>query len=202
MRRGRRPIGARRAAAVAGLALAAAVVLPAGGAAAESGECEWRPHQVRVVKHVKRHGKRVRVVRKRVRWSCVPVAATAPGGEVPATPPAPPPAPPGPTPPEEELSNPHWLGAQAYEFKFEPTKERFEISAGTDTIELINRGQDAHDLHLESLATHATLIAVSPTASGGHNRGTALLEAGEYRLFCSLADHAEKGMERILVVTP
>jgi plastocyanin len=67
---------------------------------------------------------------------------------------------------------------------------------------MINRGEDAHDLHLESLATHANVLEVSPTGSGGHARASAVLEAGEYRLYCSLADHAALGMQRTLVVTP
>lgn len=188
-------------------ALVAAAALAGGGVAAgEAGECEWRPHKVRVVKHVKRHGKRVKVVRKRVRWRCVPVPAPAtPTPAATITPPAPPAPAPAPAPPvfsPEDLGNPHFLGAQAYEFGFTPTKDRFELQAGADTIELINVGEDAHDLHLESLATGATVLAVSPTGSGGHARASALLEEGEYRLYCSLADHAALGMERTLVVTP
>lgn len=199
--------------------MAAAVLLGAlpallggGIAAAEAGECEWRPHKVRVVVHVKRHGKRVKLVRKRVRWSCVPVlgAAASPAAAPAASPtpapaaPAPSPAPPPlPTFSPEDLSNPHFLGAQAFEFGFTPTKPSFELEAGIDTIELINVGEDAHDLHLESLATKGTVLEVSATASRGHSRATALLEAGEYRLFCSLDDHATvHGMERTLVVTP
>lgn len=196
----------RAASALAGAALlvvAAVAILPAGGAAAESGECEWLPHKVRVVKHVRRHGKRVKIVRRKVRWSCVPVPAAAPAPA--ASTPAPVVAPPAVTPPaapEEDTDNPHYLGAQAYEYGFTPTKPSFELAAGTDTIELINQGEDAHDLHLESLATHTTVIEVSPTGAGGHSRGTAVLEPGEYRLYCSLGDHAMKGMERTLVVTP
>lgn len=194
----------RRAATALGAALLlGALAMPVGSAAAEAGDCEWRPHKLRVVKHVKRHGKRVRVVRQRVRWSCVPSSA-APAIAPPATP-APAPAPTVPVvtpPPAEETDNPHYLGAQAYEFGFEPTRSSFSLQAGTDTIELINRGEDAHDLNLESLATHAKVLELSPTGSGGHARATAVLAAGEYRLYCSLAEHAELGMERTLVVTP
>lgn len=186
------------------LVAAAIAVLPAGGAAAESPECEWRPHRVRVVKHVKRHGRRVRVVRWRARWSCVPVPSAPPAAAPTSapTPTASTPAPTPPAPPAEETGDPHYLGAQAYEYGFTPTKPTFELQAGSDTVELINRGEDAHDLHLESLATHATVLELTPAASGGHSRGTATLEPGEYRLYCSLGDHAAKGMERILVVTP
>ncbi len=198
----------RVAAAIAGAALLLAAL--GGAAEAESGGCEWRPLKVRVVKHVKRHGKRVKVVRQRVRWSCVPSPA-APASTPPASPPAsvaPTPAPGPPTvpivtpPPSEETDNPHYLGAQAYEFGFEPTRASFELQEGSDTIELINRGEDAHDLNLESLQTHAKVLELSPTGSGGHSRATAELPPGEYRLYCSLADHAALGMERTLIVTP
>jgi plastocyanin len=189
-------------AATAALLVAVPALVGAGIAAAESGECEWRPHKVRVVKHVKRHGKLVKVIRKRVRWSCVAVPAAPVAAPTPApTPVVQAPAPTPPVPPDE-TDNPHYLGAQAYEFGFTPTKPTFEMQAGSDTIELINRGEDAHDLHLESLASHATVLELTPTASGGYSRGTAVLEPGEYRLYCSLADHAEKGMERTLIVTP
>jgi plastocyanin len=193
----------RRAAPLAVLLAVAAVACLLGGGAAAAGECEWRPHKVRVVKHVKRHGKQVKVVRKRVRWSCVAVPAApvaAPTTPAPVVPTPIAPVDQGPAP--DETANPHYLGAQAYEFGFTPTKPTFALQAGTDTVELINTGEDAHDLHLESLATHATVLEVAPTASGGHARGTAQLAAGEYRLYCSLANHAEEGMERVLVVTP
>lgn len=188
----------------AALALLATVFLGGvGGAAAETGGCEWRPHRVRVVTHVKRHGRRVKLVRRRVRWSCVAVPA-APAAPPAAPAPAGSPAPPvvAPETPPDETANPHYLGAQAYEFGFTPTKPAFELQAGTDTVELINRGEDAHDLHLESLATHATVLEIAATVSNGHARATASLPAGEYRLYCSLANHAEEGMERTLVVTP
>jgi plastocyanin len=199
VRRAAWPVGALGVPAL--LAAAAIALLSAGGAVAA--ECEWQPHKVRVVKQVKRHGKRVKVVRKRVRWSCVAVPA-APA----ATPPASPapvveaPAPVVTPPPVDATTNPHYLGAQAYEFGFTPTKPAFELQAGSDTVELINRGEDAHDLHLESLATHTTVLEVGATGSGGHSRATISLEAGEYRLYCSLANHAEEGMERTLLVTP
>jgi plastocyanin len=129
----------------------------------------------------------------------VPVAAT-PVASPPPAPVAAPAAPPA--APAEGTDNPHYLGAQAYEYGFTPTKPAFELEAGADTVELINRGEDAHDLHLESLSSHEDVIAVSPTASGSQGRGTAVLEPGEYRLYCSLDDHAMRGMERTLLVTP
>jgi plastocyanin len=194
----------RRAAVAAVLvALAALAWAPVSGDAAESGECEWRPHKVRVVKHVKRHGKRVKVVRQRVRWSCVPVAA-APVPSAPAPTPAPAPViPPVPTPPGEEPSNPHWFGAQAYEYGFNPSGASFQVAAGADTIELINTGEDAHDLNLERKEGGEPLLSIAPTGPKGHERANVTLEPGEYVIYCSIADHRSvHHMERTLIVTP
>jgi plastocyanin len=196
--------GGAAAAALALAVLAVALASPVGGAAAEGGECEWRPHKVRVVKHVKRHGKRVKIVRKRVRWSCVPLPAAPAPPSTPAPTPAPPVTPPSvPAPPGEEPGNPHWFGAQAYEYGFEPSGPSFQVSAGADTIELINRGEDAHDLHLERKSNGEQLLEIAPTGPNGHARENITLEAGEYVIYCSLADHRTvHKMERTLIVTP
>jgi plastocyanin len=181
--------------------VALGVALAGSADGAESGECEWRPHKVRVVKYVKRHGKRVRVVRQRVRWSCVAVSG-APSGTPGATPPSSAPTPQGSGAPIEEPGNPHWFGAQAYEYGFNPTGPSFEVAAGKDTIELINRGEDAHDLYLKKVGAKDNLLELNVTAAGGHTHGSVSLEPGEYRLYCSLDDHAMRGMERTLVVVP
>jgi plastocyanin len=196
--------GGLAAAALALVALAVALVAPVGGAAAEGGECEWRPHKVRVVKHVKRHGKRVKMVRKRVRWTCVPLPAAPAAPSAPAPSPAPPVTTPSvPAPPGEEPSNPHWFGAQAYEYGFEPSGASFQVSAGEDTIELINRGEDAHDLHVERKEGGEQLLEIAPTGPKGHARGNITLQPGEYVIYCSLADHRSvHKMERTLIVTP
>ncbi len=186
--------GSRRLLGALALAALAALLLPAGGtAAAETGECAWQQHVKRVVKHVKRHGKRVRVVRKRPYWSCDPVPAVA-------TPPAPapvtPPPPPGPGTTEPE-SDPHRLGVSAHDFYFVLSKR--ELSSGEETIELSNQGQDAHNLHIET-AGGGTELELPETQKEGHASAEVDLAPGTYRLFCSLPEHAEKGMETTLVV--
>ena len=157
-----------------------------------------------MVKHVKRHGKRVKLVRQRVRWSCVRRCRRGRHTERPGRGAA---RPRVPTPTDarpatrEEPGNPHSVGAQAYEYGFEPTGSSFEVHAGNDTIELINRGEDAHNLHLERLGSrHLRARTGGRPRSGQHGRGSATSKPGDYRLYCSLDDHAMKGMERTLVV--
>jgi plastocyanin len=201
---------ARRTGLGAALALGALVVAlcaTAGGAAAAEG-CEWQPHTVRVVKHVKRHGRRVKVVRQRVRWSCdaLPAPVAIPSAPVVAPPVAPAPIVTPPQPPAEESGDAHYVGARAYErgleYGFEPTGPGFEVEAGHDTIELINGGEDDHDLHLEKAGT-GDLLALKTTHPGETDKATADLEPGTYIIYCSLPTHRSKhGMERTLVVAP
>src|SRR5262249_14673276 len=86
----------RRAIAVAlGLALVGGVLLaPGAGSLALAGEtgteCTWQRHSKRVVKQVRRHGKKRRVVRVRHWWTCAPPATTSAPAPVPAPPATPP----------------------------------------------------------------------------------------------------------------
>jgi plastocyanin len=176
-------------------ALTALLLLPAGATAAtETGDCAWHHHVKRVVRHVKRHGKRVRVLRQRPYWSCDPVPAVA---APPAAPPVTPPVliDPGGIEPE---SDPHRLGVSAHDFYFVLSKR--ELSSGEETIELSNQGQDAHNLHVEGAG--GTELELPETQKEGHASAEVDLAPGTYRLFCSLPEHAEKGMETTLVVAP
>ena len=201
MRLGHGLIWAGAALLVAGLlVVAGGPVLLGGVAAAEAGECEWRPQKVRVVKHVKRYGKRVTVVRRRVRWSCVPVPTPAPVTP-PSTGSAPPAAPPVAPPVDEgSLADPHRLAAVAHEFYYVPTHNT--LSAGEETIELTNQGQDAHNLNLEPVGGGEPRLELPETGPGGQASAKVVLPPGEYRLWCSLPEHDEKGMHTTITVVP
>jgi plastocyanin len=185
----------------AALTVAVGPGLLAGVASAEASECEWHPHKVRVVRHVKRHGRRVRVVRRRVRWTCVPVSNGAPvappgGGGAPGT--TPPPVQPI---DEGPLSDPHRLGAVAHEFYYVPTHTT--LSAGEETIELVNEGQDAHNLNVERVgASGEPLLELPETGPHGEASGKVVLPPGEYRIYCSLPEHEEQGMHTTITVVP
>jgi hypothetical protein len=115
----------RSGAALAAVAIATSLALPSappggpGRADARGAECAWHRHTKRIVKWVRRDGKRRRVIRVKVWWTCDPV-------------PAPPPA---------------RLGVQAFEFHF--VLSRPSLPAGELIVELHNRGEDPHNLNLQ-----------------------------------------------------
>ncbi|MFN8217219.1 MAG: hypothetical protein U0R71_11565 [Solirubrobacterales bacterium] len=167
-----------------------------GAAAAASAECTWRRHTKRVVTHVRRHGKRRRLVRRRHWWtrSCPPGPETPAGGPAPAPGPAPSPSP---APEEEPVAN--RLGVRASEYYF--TLSRASVAAGQVTIELDNRGEDAHDLNLQRQGGGSEpVLEIAETQSLQHSVASFDLPPGTYQLWCSLPTHREKGMETTLVV--
>ncbi len=189
----------RRAAATAAclalLGVAVALVpatgwAPTGATPADAAECTWQRHTKRVVKRVRRHGKARRVVRQRHWWtrSCqppvpVPVAAA----------PSPAPAPSEPEP----IAN--RLGVRANEYYF--TLSRASVAAGELTVELDNRGEDAHDLRLQRQGSgEEPVLELAETQSLQHTSASFDLPAGTYKLWCSLPGHREAGMETTLQV--
>lgn len=205
------------AAAVVGLALAA---LGGGVSAADAGRgnvtgarlagaatsgCQLHRHSKRFVHRVRRHGKLRTVRGTRHWWSCNQVPP--PGDEAAPTSPAPTPAAtpapsPGPVPtpePEPELEpGPSRLSVKAAEYSY--TLSRQTLTAGEVTIELDNRGQDAHNLNLRPVGSEAAPLEIAETESLQRSRAHFTLEPGVYRLWCSLPTHDEEGMHATLVV--
>lgn len=180
---------------IVALALLMLIVAPAkthGLAAGATGatECTWQRHTKRVVKRVRRHGTVRRVVRHRRWWSCVPQAA-------PPLAAAPAPAPvdaPGPEP-EPEANRLSVKGSEYYLVLSRPT-----VKAGPVTVELNNQGEDPHNLNLRLEGSEAEPLQLPETESLGRNVATFDLPAGQYRLWCSLPEHEEKGMATTLLV--
>lgn len=85
----------------------------------------------------------------------------------------------------------------AHEFSF--ALSRRTIKAGSAIVELVNQGQDSHDLRMRR--TDGTRVYVWPTVQPGRyaDREYRLLP-GTYVLWCSIADHRELGMTATLVV--
>jgi len=162
-------------------------------------------HAKRVIRHVRRHGRLRTVGRTRHWWSCDPVpaaspaeAAPAPGAAAPSTP-SPAPAPvPTPSPEPELEPGPTRLSIKAAEYSY--TLSRPTLEAGEVTIELDNRGQDAHNLNLRPVGSEAEPLAIAETGSLARRRAQFNLEPGTYRLWCSLPTHDEEGMHATLVV--
>jgi plastocyanin len=179
------------------LALVGAAALPTSPVQLQPSEaaaagCTWKPHVKRVVKRVRRDGKVRRVVRRRVRWVCVP-GVTMP---VVVLPPAPvPPAPPPAPEPEPEANR---LAVKAAEYFY--VLSRPSVRAGEVTIELNNRGEDPHNLNLREEGDEGAPYELPETDSLQRSVAGFDLSAGSYRLWCSLPEHEANGMYTTLVV--
>src|SRR5207253_3249802 len=87
--------------------------------------------------------------------------------------------------------------AQEYSY----TLSRSSVLAGRVIVELVNRGQDAHDLRMRRIG--GTRVYLFPAVQPGQHVDRLLwLRAGTYRLWCSIADHRERGMLATLRVVP
>jgi plastocyanin len=99
----------------------------------------------------------------------------------------------GSTPPP---SLPH-VQVTAVEYSF--TLSRTTVPAGKVVLQFVNHGQDEHNLNAAPqegpLAGH-----IADTPAGGVVDEEVELRPGTYTLFCSLPEHAKKGMKATLTV--
>jgi hypothetical protein len=81
---------------------------------------------------------------------------------------------------------------------------RTSVPAGKVTVQLWNRGMDAHDLRIRRLGETGAMIGrvqgVAATLSGQLHQSTWQLRAGTYQLYCSMPGHAARGMRVTLHV--
>jgi plastocyanin len=90
---------------------------------------------------------------------------------------------------------------QATAREFSLVLSRATISAGALTLELVNRGEDPHDLHVRPAAGGADLLAIATTDPfGGLGSSDGALPAGTYTLYCALPGHEAAGMHATLTV--
>jgi plastocyanin len=193
----------RGLAAVAGLALIAALALApdagwiAPGNSAAAAECAWHRHSKRVVKRVVRGGKPRRVSRARRWWTCDSLPAPQLQASAPPAPAAPAAAPPA---EEPALAR---LGVRAQEFgpeEYAYTLSRPSLAAGEAIVELNNQGEDPHNLNLQLAGGAGPLLQTPDTDPLQRTSARFTLPAGVYRLWCSLPEHDERGMNATLVV--
>lgn len=189
----------RAAAAAVSLALVATLSFPAylpgqAGGTAGADECTWQRHAKRVVKRVKRNGKPRREVRVKRWWSCEPL----PAAPAPALAPTPPPAPAPPEPEPEPETGPARLSVKALEFSF--TLSRPSLPAGEAIVELNNQGEDPHNLKLQLQGGEGEPLEVAEAGPLEHRSAKFELAAGSYRLWCSLPQHDDWGMNATLAV--
>jgi len=85
----------------------------------------------------------------------------------------------------------------AQEFRY--SLSRRKVKAGRVIIELVNRGEDTHDLDLKRVG--GKRIFHFPDVEPGHYVDRELrLRPGRYVLWCAIADHSERGMRATLRV--
>jgi hypothetical protein len=83
------------------------------------------------------------------------------------------------------------------------TLSRASVPHGKVSVELYNRGQDAHNLNIRRLR-HGNPVGatehVKLTQSGSLNQASWKLPRGRYVLYCSLPGHEQRGMKAVLTV--
>jgi hypothetical protein len=85
----------------------------------------------------------------------------------------------------------------AQEFRY--SLSRPTVKAGCVIVELVNRGQDTHDLDLRRVG--GTHVFRFPSVQPGRVVDRELkLRPGRYLLWCAIADHRERGMHAVLRV--
>jgi hypothetical protein len=83
--------------------------------------------------------------------------------------------------------------------EFTLTLSRQRLRPGPAIVELVNFGQDGHDLRLRRVGGVRT-YAIPVVQPGGHARLRLRVRVGRYRLWCSVANHRALGMRATLVV--
>jgi hypothetical protein len=80
------------------------------------------------------------------------------------------------------------------------TLSRPEVPAGEVIVELLNRGEDAHNLHLLEPVEGSEAGSLPNTEPGALHDLKLTLRAGSFTLFCSMPGHEAKGMKATLIV--
>lgn len=88
---------------------------------------------------------------------------------------------------------------QVVETEFRLTLSRATVRAGTAIVEVVNMGQDAHDLKLRR-ADGGPTTSFRIVRPGEHVDRKLTLRPGRYVLWCGLPGHRELGMHAVLVV--
>ena len=76
---------------------------------------------------------------------------------------------------------------------------RPELKAGPAIVELVNFGEDAHDLRLRRVGGTRTYV-LGTVRPGARAELEARLLPGRFVLWCSVADHRRRGMSAKLLV--
>ena len=104
-----------------------------------------------------------------------------------------------PTPTDPVPSFPRYIGVTTREFAVELSRPK--VAPGNTIVELVNRGEDPHDLHVAPEASDETVLSFPETGPGQVVSAQVRLSEGTWRLWCSLPGHEAAGMVARLQVT-
>jgi hypothetical protein len=95
------------------------------------------------------------------------------------------------------LAAPARVQVGADEFSYALSRQ--SIKAGPAIVQLVNYGEDEHDLRLRR-AGGSRVYRIAKVRPGGLRELEARFLPGRFTLWCSLADHRKRGMSATLVV--
>ena len=98
-------------------------------------------------------------------------------------------------------SSPSPARTQVSAAEFTLTLSRLSIRSGPAIVELVNYGEDDHDLALRRVGGART-YRIGLVHPGGTAELETRLRAGRFVLWCTLADHRARGMQATLRVLP
>jgi plastocyanin len=78
--------------------------------------------------------------------------------------------------------------------EFSLTLSRSTLAAGPAVVQLVNQGEDGHDLRIERAGGRGGARAIRETRPGDTALWRGRLTPGRYKLYCSLPGHAAAGM--------
>jgi plastocyanin len=100
--------------------------------------------------------------------------------------------------PAPRSAAPAYVLVNAREYRFTPSRR--ELPAGPVVVQLRNIGEDAHNLVIVNRSGR-TVARVPRTQPGEVGERSVRLARGTYRLVCTVADHARRGMRSRISAT-
>jgi hypothetical protein len=104
-------------------------------------------------------------------------------------------------PREAPASAPFPTRVQVTSTEFRLTMSRVVVPGGRVRIELVNLGEDPHDLKLRRIGGKYT-YTIPETLPGERSTKTLRLIRGRYQVWCAIAGHRDWGMRATLRVVP
>jgi hypothetical protein len=104
-------------------------------------------------------------------------------------------------PREAPASAPFPTRVQVTSTEFRLTMSRVVVPGGRVRIELVNLGEDPHDLKLHRIGGKYT-YTIPETLPGERSTKVLRLIRGRYRVWCAVAGHRDWGMRATLRVVP